>query len=550
MIGGGDRLPLRDRGMIGDTGTAALVAADGTVDWWCPGRFDAPAAFFRLLDPEGGALRVGPAGPPRPGVQSYEPSTNVLRTVLPAPGGELELTDFLPWQGGPGPGRGPGAGRIVRLVTARSGRIDVDVDVAPASGFRAAREVGTWSRGIAFEGIVVHTPCAMEGRHGRFTLEPGEQAVVVAEARPPGPRRPAPLSLDQAHDLLDRTRTAWRSHLVPLAYDGPHRSSVERSLLVLKALTYGPTGTVVAAPTTSLPERVGGERNWDYRYAWVRDASLAVDASYDAGLVDEGERFIEWLCGVLGRSDGFPLRPVYDVDGLELDPDGERELELAGWRRSQPVRVGNGAADHLQLDFYADLVSAIHLEQLDGGVAGSLADDLWPSLAAMADWLADAWRGPDRGIWEIRCEPRHLVSSKLACWYALDRMVRLARARNPLDLDAVHWFKARAEILAWLEANALATGGGLRADTSPTDRAEASLVQLAWRNPWPGDEAVVHRTVDRVVDLLGTGAFVHRYGAAFPDGLPPGEGAFLACSFWTVEALARLGRWDEAHDRM
>ena len=540
MIGGGDALPLRARGAIGDTGTLALVAADGTIDWWCPGRFDAPAALFRLLDPDGGAVRVGPAGVPHAGSQAYDAGTNVLRTRLPAPEGELEVCDFMPWDG-----RRP-SGRIIRIATVLRGRVDVEVDVQPGSRFGPAREVATWSGGIVFDGIVVQTGCPMEARSGSRRLEAGDRMVVVIEERTDG-RRPEPVSIDVAFDLLDRTTTAWRSHLAPMTSRGPYRADVERSLLALKGLTYGPTGTMVAAGTTSLPEHIGGERNWDYRYAWVRDASLAVDATYDAGLVDEAEHFNGWLLRVL-RDAPFPLRPLYDVDGAPLDPEAEEELDLAGWRGSRPVRVGNGAADHLQLDFYADLVSTIHVEQFDR--TGSRVPELWPALSRMADWLCTAWRSPDRGIWEVRAEPRHLVSSKLACWYTLDRMVELARAQNPLDLDAVRWREAAKEIRGWLEQHALRTDGSLKALPEEDGSCDGYLVQVAWRNPWPGDDRVVDLTIDRMIRDLGTGPFLHRYPVGTNDGFPAGEGAFLACSFWTVEALAQRGRWEEAHERM
>ncbi|MBW3651883.1 MAG: hypothetical protein KY458_15055 [Actinobacteria bacterium] len=515
----------------------ALVAADGTVDWWCPGRFDAPAAFFRLLDPQGGALRVGPAGVPHPGRQTYEPSTNVLHTRLPAPEGEVDLIDFLPWNG-----KRP-SGRIVRLLTVVWGRVDVEVDVVAGRAFGPSRDVSTWSSGMAFDGVVVHTPCAMDGRRGRITLECGERAVVVAE--PQGERRSEALSVEGALDLVDRTTTAWRSHVGPVAYDGPYRHEVERSLLALGALTYGPTGAVVAAPTSSLPERIGGERNWDYRYAWVADAAGAVRTWYDTGLIEEAETTRSWLLRILAGANGdrFPLRPLYDVEGLPLDPADERELPLRGWRGSQPVRLGNGAAGQLQLDFYADL--------LDGVLAGAaLPEDGWDALVAMADWLTEMWRQPDHGIWQIRSEPRHLTSSKLACWYSLDRMVQLARARDPLDLAAVPWRAAAREVAAWLDEHGRAAGGGLRADPSPGDPVEAHLVQLGRRNPWPGDEATVTKTVDRITARLGSGPFVSRYDDYFADGLPAGEGASVACSFWAVEALAGLGRWDEAHERM
>ena len=531
MIGGGDRLPLRDRGLIGDTTSAALVAADGTIDWWCPTRFDADATFFRLLEPSGGALRVGPAGKPRPGAQSYDERTNVLRTVLPASEGELEVVDLMPWRLDRRPD-----GRIVRILEARHGRVDVEIDIAPGSRWREAKDVTSWSEGVAFDDTIVRTPLGTI-----FRLEAGERAVITVD--------PAsdldPLSVDRALDLLDRTTTSWRSHVAPMTYDGPYRVDVERSLLVLKALTYGPTGTVIAAPTTSLPEKVGGERNWDYRYAWVRDAAMAIDAVYDAGLTDDADGFTRWLGTILAEK-AFPLRPMYDVDGGELE--GEEELGwLAGWRRSQPVRVGNLATQQLQLDFYADVVEAVHLEQLQTDT--SLVD-LWDELEAMTDWLAEAWRLPDSGIWEVRSEPRHLVASKVACWHALDRMGRLAGGRNPLDLKAIEWRRAADEVRVWIEQNGLDRDKACVHDPGSRDLFDAALLRVAWQGPWPADHPSVVTTVDRILDQLSTGAFVHRYAPQVDDGLPPGEGAFLACSFWAVRALAVLGRWEEAHERM
>ncbi|HEX7169102.1 MAG TPA: glycoside hydrolase family 15 protein [Acidimicrobiales bacterium] len=548
-VGGGDRLPLRAHGMVTDTETAALVADDGTIDWWCPRRFDGDAAFFALLDRDGGAMRVGPASTaalPVSGTQSYDGDTHVLSTVLPAPEGDVEVVDVMPWIG---TGH-RAAGRIVRLVTARRGVVDVEVAVRPGARWRAARDVSTWSGGIAFDGVVVRTGCEMDGQGGVLRLEAGETAVVTIDVEPDdGSPLPEALSLHGALDLVDRTRTAWTSRVAPMTYDGPYAADVRRSLLVLLGLQYGPSGTVVAAATTSLPERVGGERNWDYRYAWIRDASLAIDACYDAGLHEEAERFFDWVVSVCGAAE-FPMRPFYDVDGHAVSDD-EQELPLGGWRGSQPVRVGNGASDHLQLDFYADLAAVLHEDQVRGNHGdASGAMHLLHHLVRMSGWLAHAWTQRDRGIWEIRAEPRHLVASKLACWYALDRVGQLEAMRSPLSLAAAQARLAAREVVAWLEANAFAVDGGLRADDRPTEDVDAALLAFAWRNPWPHEPWRVERTIDRILRRLSTGPFVHRYPDDGRDGLPPGEGAFLACSFWAVEALARVGRWEEAHERM
>jgi GH15 family glucan-1,4-alpha-glucosidase len=321
---------------------------------------------------------------------------------------------------------------------------------------------------------------------------------------------------------------------------------VARSLLALKGLTYFDSGAVVAALTTSLPEDVGGERNWDYRYAWVRDASLAADAVYDAGLEEEAEHFFTWLSRVLADA-VFPLRPLYDVTGGWVE-GAEQHVPLAGWARSQPVRVGNAAADHRQMDFYADVAGVIHAKQFRR--TGSGVHHVWDSMVRMADWLCDAWAEPDRGIWEVRSEPRHFISSKLSCAYALRRLADLAVARDPLDLRAPVWREEAGSILAWVADHGLAADGGLRQDDRTDDDADASLLVPVWRGLWPAGSPVAVRTVDRVLRELGDGPFVYRYRPGPHDGLPGREGAFLPCAFWAVKALAHLGRWDEAHERM
>ncbi|MCU1448652.1 MAG: putative protein C4H3,03c [Acidimicrobiales bacterium] len=523
--GGADRFDLDQHGLIGDTEAAALVAADGTIDWYCPRRFDAGAALFALLDPDGGAVRVGPAGTGRAaGTQSYDESTNVLRTVLPGVEGEVEVTDLMPWDGS----RFRPEGRIVRVVQALRGTVDVEVEVVPGRAFGPATRVTAWSEGIAFDGVVVHTGHPVVDHRSVFRLAAGERAVVTVDLAD-ADRHHEPLSVDAALLRYETTVEAWRRHVFGITYEGPHRAAVERSLLAIKALTYYGTGAVVAAPTTSLPEEIGGERNWDYRYAWVRDASLAVHAARTAGLTEEAASFGDWLGAVL-QGGSPPLHPLYDVEGGK--PPEEHELSLAGWRRSQPVRVGNSAGEQLQLDFYGDLVA--------------IADPVqhWDELAAIADWLTTAWQQPDRGIWELRTPPEQRLSSKLNCWYALRRMVDLARARNPLDLDAVAWHEAANQARAWIEAR-IEPGTG----TEPVE-ADAALLRMAWRSPWPADHPLVVATIDRVLEQLSDGPLVHRYPPEVDDGLPGADGAFLPASFWAVQALAAMGRWDDAHERM
>ena len=532
-VGGGDAVALSSRGLIGDTATAALVAADGTVDWYCPERFDAPAALFRLLDPGGGAVRVGPAGPPRRGTQAYDPATFVLRTRLFGSESEVEVADFMPWEGAEA---GAPPGRIVRVVTALRGPVDVEVHVVPGTAFGPSRRVAAWSEGIAFDGLAVRAGCDMSGGRGVLRLDDGERAVVtvdrVADRHPP-------LPVAGALELLERTAAAWRASLDGWAHAGFHRGAVERSLLVGRALAF-PTGAVVASPTASLPGRVGGERNFDSRFAWTRDACDALDVARAVGLWDEADRLAGWVARALGEP--LPPRPAA-VDGDA--PPAEAELGLAGRRRSQPVRVGYDASG-LNLDPCGDLAGALR----PGGAGdGPGVDAPWEHWARLADWAADHWAEPDRGVWEVRGEPRQLTSSKLAAWSALARVAEAGRRRDPLDLAPLVWSQGADEIVSWLERHATTPLGTFRRDDAE-DVPDAALLRLAWQGPWPADHPSVVRTVEWVLAELSSGSHVQRYPAGAPDGLPAGEGAFVVCGFWAVRALAALGRWEAAHERM
>jgi GH15 family glucan-1,4-alpha-glucosidase len=276
----------------------------------------------------------------------------------------------------------------------------------------------------------------------------------------------------------------------------------------------------------------------------VRDACALVEASRLAGLADESVIAAGWVSQVLDGT-GIPISPVWDASGNE--PAEEAELSLDGWRRSQPVRVGTAAGAQHPLDLYADLASVFHAEDL---MASGPMLERWGVMRAATDWVADHWADADTGIWELRSPPRQHIASKVACWFTLDRMTRLARALNPLDLDAVGWFAAARDALAWLEASPVAAPAARLVDVADVHLLDAALLQMAWLGPWPADHEVVVRTVDRIVRNLSTGAFVSRYPPEYDDGLPGREGAHLQTSFWAVRALAATGRWDEAHERM
>jgi GH15 family glucan-1,4-alpha-glucosidase len=549
-----------------------LVAADGTIDWWCPGRFDRDAAFFRLLDPlRGGALRVGPAtgaaGVAHLGRQAYGERSNVVRTRMSAPGGEVEVADFMPWPGGTE--RPPG--RIVRLVTGLRGPVEVAVELVPGGRFGGGDggKVTAWSEGVVFDGIAVRSglePAAVPLDRDRAmwvastTLAPGERLVVTVDDS--ADDRHQPLSHDAAARMLEDTSLAWSRHLDPLAYDGPYRAAVERSLLAAKALTHYATGGLVAAPTTSLPEVVRGERNYDGRYAWVRDACGAAAVWRACGLIEDAEGSERWLRTIIEGAE-LPLASVFDVEGGPAPVEVELSGGLPGRLRSQPVRVGvarpdDGSDDAStgELDLYGDLLAAVQGAGR-GGPLTAVREDLY----RMADWVADHWDQPDRGVWNLRGTPQPFVASRVQSWYCLDRMVRLARAHNPLELATIGWQQAAAEILKQLERDGLAgAAGGLRrvlptagdsvGDGRGQDVPDAALLRLAWQGPWPADHPIVRDTVDRVIRQLSNGPYLYRYPPDTDDGAPGTPAADMVASFWDVRALAATGQWEAAHESM
>lgn len=560
MITDADRVPLGARSWIGDGATGATVAADGTIDWYCPERFDRPAVLGRLLDPAAGAVRVGPqrqAGDSRRRLpaaqQEYVSGTATTRTTSEGPGFVTVVEDLMPW---PGSAETP-PGRIVRVVTARSGPVDVELEVVPGAAYGPARSTSVWSEGMAFASTVVRSglevaPVALDRDHTMWRavrrLEPGETMVVTID-QADHPHHHA-LSPDAARRLVDDTTGAWRTWLGGLTYQGPYRAQVERAALTIKALTWYRGGGPVAAGTAGLPRRAGGERNRDGRMVPWRLAAGVAGVLGRIGLVEDAEAAEAWLRGAV-ESSALPWPPFADVEGGPL-PDGE-ELAVAGWRRSQPVTIG-GPGPLLDLDLHGDVAGAISASGRHRGdgapdAAGPLSA-AWPALVAGADWLSDHWTDPDGGVWRMGGPPRHLVASKVQAWVALDRMARRARAANPLDLDAAGWQQTAAEISAWCHAEGLAVDGGLRLEPGPEDFPDAALLRVAWSGPWPPEHPIVIRTVDRIIEQLSVGQLVHRYPTSVDDGVAGADSPDLEASLWAVRALARLGRWEEAHARM
>ena len=514
-------LPIGDHGLVGDGTTAALVGRDATVSWLCAPRFDGEAVFCALLDAErGGAARLSVDGLVE-SRQWYEPDTLVLVTELRSRTGVLRVTDCLPLRAGADLRvmAAAGRGELVRHLAAVEGEVRVEVAVEPRDGGPELRVAATRP---------------LDGPRGVLDLAAGDEAGLVLrwEAGEPDPVG--------AGAAIRETGHAWRRWAATIRYDGPQRDLVRRSVLTLKALDHFASGGMVAAATSSLPELVGGTRNWDYRFAWVRDAAFAVYALRRVGMADEASGFLRWLLDAVER-DGRP-RVLYTVDGCAPPPE-RADPGLRGYRGSAPVRWGNAAAEQVQHDAYGEILDCAW-QWVSGG--GAL-DALWPRLTALVEEARAVWDSPDHGVWEVRTPGRVFTYSAAMCQVALDRGARIAE-RLGLPCDAAWRAEAervRAAVLdrAWDEEARTLTehlgGGGV----------DASLLALPIRRVVDARHPRMVATVEAIVRRLGAGdGLLYRYlPEESPDGLPGHEGAFLLCSFWLVDNLAYQGRLDEAY---
>jgi GH15 family glucan-1,4-alpha-glucosidase len=521
---------IADYALLGDCHSAALVGRDGSIDWACFPRFDSPAVFCKVLDADkGGYFSVAPHNT-RATARAYVEDTNVLVTTFDCDGATVEVTDCMPL----------GAHAILRRVACTAGRAQVDVVIEPRFEYgafvprlRPNEAVG----GADALWIDATHPVGVDGERlrGMWSLRAGDVAWVRAGWTPSHSPRPPRTDFERE---LKQTIAFWKGWLAGCSYDGDHADAVHRSALVLKALTYAPSGAVVAAPTTSLPELIGGERNWDYRYTWIRDATLTLISLFTLGFTDEAAAFKHWLERT-GAGRPKDLQIMYGICGERSLP----ELELAhlrGHRDSTPVRIGNGAVKQLQLDCYGQLLQAGWLFARAGG---EISDDNWTFLAGLADIVCDCWEKPDQGIWEIRDAPRHFVHSKLNCWVALDRAVRLAEGlgvRAPVE----RWRTERDRVAAYLEKQAAVEGWFPQATDFPV--ADASTLLVPALGLLPTGHPLVEGTIEAVRRDLTHDGLVHRYKA--DDGLEGGEGAFLLCSFWLLDCLTHSGRLDEADE--
>jgi GH15 family glucan-1,4-alpha-glucosidase len=534
---------IRDHAVIGDGRTAALVTRDGTVDWLCLPSLDSPSVFGAILDAErGGAFALRPDGPFEAS-RRYLPGTNVLETTFVTPTGTVRITDAMTL---PGPTLTPFR-ELARRIEGVSGRVRMWWRVEPRFGYGLARTRILPRRpfAVATSGGDAVAVCAWEagepqsdrtGMGATFDIVAGGRAMLALVAAHGEPLVfPA---RDDVETRLDATAAFWRRWASHLTDTGAWHDAVVRSALTLKLLVFAPSGAVAAAPTTSLPEAIGGSRNWDYRYSWIRDSSFTLEAFLQLGCAPEAGAFFWWFMHATQLTRPR-LRVFYRLDGGAHAP--ERTLPLAGFRGSAPVRVGNGAADQLQLDAYGELLDTAFMY---ADRSGALGRDIGRDLARVADFVCEHWRAPDSGIWEIRAAPRHHTQSKAMCWVALDRAMRLARQGRIPSTHAARWRQEAAAIRRFVDEHCWSPDKGSYVAYAGTTDVDASLLLMTIMRYDDPPSARARGTVDAVRRELGRGPFLYRYSG--DDGLAGGEGAFVCCSFWLVEALALTGRRDEA----
>ncbi|MEV6296744.1 glycoside hydrolase family 15 protein [Streptomyces sp. NPDC051896] len=546
--------PIADHGLVGDLQTAALVTSDGVVDWWCTPRFDSPSVFAALIDHDrGGFFEITAAERDHTRCQLYLPDTAILVTRFLTQQGVAELLDFMPVQR---PQLATDRHRLVRIVRVVRGTVRFALRCSPRFDYGClAPRTGVEGDTAHFHGpgtdlhlqVTERFVLRQDGCDVRAdaTLRAGESAVAVLTACDCSAPSLEPVTVESACEQLKETSAFWHGWLRACGHQGPRQAVVNRSAITLKLLTYAPTGAMVAAPTMGLPEQIGGERNWDYRYTWIRDAALSVGALLDLGFVDEADAFRRWLGDRIAEGKtafGEPLQVVYRVDG---NPDlPERVLDhLEGYRGSRPVRLGNGAADQLQLDIYGEVVDAIARSH---GLVGLGTYEGWCSLSGLLDWLVDAWDRPDEGIWETRGGRRDFTFSRIMSWVAFDRGIRLAvEFARPADL--ARWTATRDSILGQVMQHGWSPSRQAFVQHYSNDVLDASLLLMPMVRFLSPEDPQWLSTLDAIQRDLVSDCLVYRYDPEVsPDGLCGAEGTFNLCSFLYVAALARSGRLDAA----
>lgn len=543
--------PIEEYGVIGNMRTAALVGVDGSIDWYCHPRFDSPSIFGAILDHQkGGHFRINPVRADVTNRQFYWPDTNVLVTRFLTADGVGQVVDYMPVDLSQGE---VGYGWLVRRVQVIRGSMAFQMDCRPAFDYaRAEHEVSISEHGACFRsgnlniGLATRLPLRREsnGVVADFSLSEGESAIFVVHEMQPGQGSDIVFSEQEAFEMFTRTVQYWRHWLSQCTYQGRWREAVQRSALVLKLLTYEPTGAIVAAPTCSLPEAVGGTRNWDYRYTWIRDAAFTLYAFMRIGFTEEAARFTHFLEKLFREADSHGLLQVmYRIDGGRAA--NEETLDhLEGYKGSRPVRVGNGARDQLQLDIYGELLDSVYLYDKH---RTPISYDGWVTVRQLVDWIGENWQQKDEGIWEVRGGRQHFVYSKLMCWVALDRGLRLAAKRSfPCARDK--WLAQRDAIFEEVMQRGWSAKRQAFVQYYGSDALDAAnLIMPLVFFLSPTDPRLLN-TVDAIMEPPDRGgllsnSLVYRYNITEGvDGLAGDEGTFNMCTFWLVEALTRAGR--------
>jgi len=545
--------PIEDYGIIGDLHSVALVGIDGSIDWCCLPRFDSPSIFAAILDDKkGGYFKISPTGEVRR-KQLYLPETNVLITRFFSDDGIAEIIDFMPIERRTLQGKRANYHQIVRRVSTVAGKVRFRLECYPAFDYaRAEHRVRVYPQGAAFVGpagavgLVSHRRLAVNGRgvEAEFSLDQGQSTTFYLRQVDHGSEANLVIPEESGEEAFRHTVDFWKRWLSRCTYTGRWREMVQRSALVLKLLTYEPTGAIVAAPTTSLPEQFGGERNWDYRYCWLRDASFTIYGLMRLGLTQEAERFMGWLAQRCHELDpDGSLQPFYGIDGRRELPEYALD-HLDGYRGSRPVRIGNAAYRQSQIDIYGELLDSIYLYNKYGA---PISYDLWRELQRLLEYVCKHWREPDHGLWEMRSEPRHYVYSKLMCWVALDRALRLANKRS-FPADQERWLKIRDGIYLEIMERGWHPDLGAFVQSYESDELDASTLLMPMVFFVSPTDPRMLLTIEQTRKQLALDGLVYRYrpGADSLDGLRGREGAFSICSFWLVEAMTRAGQIEEA----
>lgn len=544
--------PIEDYALIGDRVSAALVSRDGSIDWGCFPRMDAPATFARILDADrGGSWRIAPARR-YTSSRRYRPDTAILETSFETGTGTVRLTDFMPL--GTPNARRAADGTVVRVVQGLTGRVEMATQFDPRFDFgRAALQWESEPRhGVramsGAESVTLHAPdvsfaVGERGATGSFDVRAGDEVAFVMSYRCPPSLLFGPALATAVPGLLEHTDREWREWAGQCTYRGPLEAAVRRSLITLKLLDYAPTGAIAAAPTTSLPETIGGIRNWDYRYCWIRDAAFTLYAFLVSGYAEEAATYLDWVLDVTS-GDPASLRVLYGLNGEPQAPEVEL-AHLEGYMGSRPVRIGNGAQNQLQLDMYGEILDCAYLMLRNGGV---LSNRLWDLLRRIVDHVCQVWELPDHGPWEIRSEPRHFVYSKVLCWVAVDRGIRLAGGMGK-DSEVAEWMLVRDSIREEVLARGYNEDLGAFTAAYDGEDLDAAVLALPLRRFIDANDPRMASTIQRVRSELaipGAEHLLRRVSSDFPDGLHGREGAFMLCSFWLADCLTMQGKADEA----